>query len=108
MSTSGIDTHQILTIKTEMAPQAIGPYSQGKVFGNLLFTSGQIALDRDGNDFTQSQDSVLQYPCRAASKVWSPLLGAQTVTPNSLEPVTWRHRFESKFTNVPDSRFHIW
>ena len=55
MSTSSdTKTSQIQTIKTENAPQAIGPYSQGKVFGNLLFTSGQIALDKDGNDFTQS------------------------------------------------------
>ena len=55
MSTSS-DTvsSQIQTIQTEKAPQAIGPYSQGKVFGNLLFTSGQIALDKNGNDYTQS------------------------------------------------------
>ena len=32
-------------IKTENAPAAIGPYSQGIKVGNLLFTSGQIPLD---------------------------------------------------------------
>lgn len=32
-------------IQTEKAPQAIGPYSQAIVVGNLIFTSGQIALD---------------------------------------------------------------
>lgn len=32
-------------IQTEKAPQAIGPYSQATVVGNLIFTSGQIALD---------------------------------------------------------------
>ena len=32
-------------VNTNDAPQAIGPYSQAVVFGNLLFTSGQIALD---------------------------------------------------------------
>lgn len=32
-------------IKTADAPAAIGPYSQGAVTGNLLFTAGQIALD---------------------------------------------------------------
>lgn len=31
-------------IKTNNAPQAIGPYSQGIVCGNLLFTSGQIPI----------------------------------------------------------------
>jgi 2-iminobutanoate/2-iminopropanoate deaminase len=32
-------------IHTNEAPAAIGPYSQGVRFGQLLFTSGQIALD---------------------------------------------------------------
>ncbi len=32
-------------VNTNDAPQAIGPYSQAVVFGNLLFTSGQICLD---------------------------------------------------------------
>lgn len=32
-------------ISTDKAPAAIGPYSQGVIVGNLLFTSGQIALD---------------------------------------------------------------
>src|SRR3954465_15140198 len=32
-------------IRTDKAPQAIGPYSQGVVAGGFLFTPGQIALD---------------------------------------------------------------
>jgi len=32
-------------ISTSLAPQAIGPYSQGIKCGNLLFVSGQIAID---------------------------------------------------------------
>jgi 2-iminobutanoate/2-iminopropanoate deaminase len=32
------------TIATPHAPAAIGPYSQAKVVGNLLFTAGQIPL----------------------------------------------------------------
>lgn len=32
-------------ISTNKAPAAIGPYSQGVIVGNLLFTSGQIALN---------------------------------------------------------------
>ena len=32
------------TISTPHAPAAIGPYSQGKVACNLLFTAGQIPL----------------------------------------------------------------
>jgi 2-iminobutanoate/2-iminopropanoate deaminase len=33
------------TIKTDSAPAAIGPYSQAKAFGNLVFCSGQVPLD---------------------------------------------------------------
>ena len=32
-------------IATDKAPNAIGPYSQAVVYGNFLFTSGQIPLD---------------------------------------------------------------
>lgn len=32
-------------IATDKAPGAIGPYSQAIVCGNLVYTSGQIALD---------------------------------------------------------------
>ncbi len=32
-------------ISTDTAPAAIGPYSQAMVTGNLVFTSGQIAID---------------------------------------------------------------
>ncbi|EGC03428.1 MULTISPECIES: RidA family protein [Ruminococcus] len=33
------------TIYTKNAPDAIGPYSQAKKVGGLIFTSGQIAID---------------------------------------------------------------
>ena len=32
-------------IATNQAPAAIGPYSQAVVVGNLVYTSGQIAID---------------------------------------------------------------
>jgi 2-iminobutanoate/2-iminopropanoate deaminase len=35
----------VRTVHTDRAPAAIGPYSQGVVAGNLLFTAGQIAID---------------------------------------------------------------
>jgi 2-iminobutanoate/2-iminopropanoate deaminase len=37
-----------MTIATDKAPAAIGPYSQAVQFGSLLFTSGQIPLGLDG------------------------------------------------------------
>ena len=37
-------------IATDKAPNAIGPYSQAIVFGNVLFTSGQIPINpKTGN-----------------------------------------------------------
>jgi len=33
------------TIQTDLAPAAIGPYSQGVVAGGFVFTAGQIGLD---------------------------------------------------------------
>jgi 2-iminobutanoate/2-iminopropanoate deaminase len=32
-------------ISTELAPKAIGPYSQAVIWNGLLFLSGQVALD---------------------------------------------------------------
>ena len=37
--------NELKKVATEKAPQAIGPYSQAMICGNLVFTSGQIALD---------------------------------------------------------------
>lgn len=52
-------------IQTEQAPAAIGPYSQGMVVGNLIFTSGQIALDPQtgslvGDTITEQTHRVCQ------------------------------------------------
>jgi 2-iminobutanoate/2-iminopropanoate deaminase len=35
-------------IRTDSAPAAVGPYSQGVRSGELLFLSGQIPLNREG------------------------------------------------------------
>src|SRR5687768_9995963 len=32
-------------IETDNAPKALGPYSQGTQWGNLIFTAGQVAID---------------------------------------------------------------
>jgi len=52
------------TISTPMAPQAIGPYSQGIITGHLVFTAGQIALDPDtmemvGSDVAEQTQRVM-------------------------------------------------
>jgi len=35
-------------VETKNAPGAIGPYSQGYAFGNLVITSGQLPVNADG------------------------------------------------------------
>lgn len=43
-------------IRTEQAPAPIGPYNQAVSFGNLLFVSGQIALDAKDGSLYQDGD----------------------------------------------------
>ena len=40
----------ITKISTNKAPGAIGPYSQAVVFGNMVFTSGQIAINPENGN----------------------------------------------------------
>jgi 2-iminobutanoate/2-iminopropanoate deaminase len=35
----------ITTVHTDLAPKAIGPYSQAVIHGDLIYSAGQIALD---------------------------------------------------------------
>lgn len=54
----------MLEIKTEKAPKAVGPYSQGVKVGGLIFVSGQIPLDPDtgklaGEDIAVQTEQVL-------------------------------------------------
>lgn len=52
-------------ISTDKAPGAIGPYSQGTVCGNMLYTSGQIALSPVsgqlvGDDIAEQTEQVMK------------------------------------------------
>ena len=52
-------------VSTKAAPAAIGPYSQGNIFGNLLFTSGQVPLDPEtgaivGTTIEEQTEQVLK------------------------------------------------
>lgn len=40
-------------IYTEKAPKAIGPYSQAIKAGNMVFTSGQLAIDPQTGEFVK-------------------------------------------------------
>ena len=41
---------EIKNVETGKAPKAIGPYSQAKVAGDFVFTSGQIAINPKTNE----------------------------------------------------------
>ena len=52
-------------IATDKAPAAIGPYSQGIVVGNILFASGQIAINPatgeiEGTDIVTQTEQVMK------------------------------------------------
>lgn len=52
-------------VSTEKAPKAIGPYSQAMIYGNLVFTSGQIPINPEsGNievsDITAQTEQVMK------------------------------------------------
>ena len=49
-------------LKSKNAPEAIGPYSQGKEAGGFCFFSGQIAIDvlvRNGSNFEDEVEQVM-------------------------------------------------
>ena len=58
------------TIYTKNAPDAIGPYSQAKKVGGLVFTSGQIAIDPAVGDVTaQTIEEQTHQVCKNLSAV---------------------------------------
>ena len=49
---------KVETVETEKAPKAIGPYSQAKIVGDFLFTSGQIAINPETNELVEGDIEV--------------------------------------------------
>ncbi len=57
-------------VKTTKAPQAIGPYSQAITYGNLVFTSGQIAiLPETGTVVSNSIEEQTKQVCINISEI---------------------------------------
>ncbi|MBE6583498.1 MAG: RidA family protein [Ruminococcaceae bacterium] len=59
-------------IYTKNAPEAIGPYSQAVKVGNLVFTSGQIAIDPasgavEATDIASQAEQVCKNLCAVLS-----------------------------------------
>lgn len=51
-------------IATSNAPGAIGPYSQGFVVGDLIYTSGQIAIDPATGELPEGIEAQTEQSCK--------------------------------------------
>lgn len=51
-------------IRTENAPGAIGPYSQGFVVGNFVFTSGQIPVEPATGSIPEGISAQAEQSCK--------------------------------------------
>ena len=51
-------------IATEKAPGAIGPYSQGWVVGDMVFTSGQIPVDPATGEIAEGIAAQAEQSCK--------------------------------------------
>ncbi|MCI8487544.1 MAG: RidA family protein [Clostridia bacterium] len=85
------------TVNTPLAPQAIGPYSQGIETNDFVFFSGQIAINPqtgklEGDDFASQTQRVL--------KNIEALLSAQGMTAANVVKTTVFITDMSKFSEV--------
>ncbi len=58
-------SNQIEKVYTESAPSAIGPYSQAVVCGDMVYTSGQIAINPqtgnvEANDICSQTEQIMK------------------------------------------------
>ncbi|WP_019850587.1 RidA family protein [Desulfitobacterium sp. PCE1] len=51
-------------IRTSKAPGAIGPYSQGFISGDLVYTSGQIPVDPVSGDIVEGIAGQAEQSCK--------------------------------------------
>ena len=56
-------------ISTPNAPAAIGPYSQGMIAGNLVFSSGQIPVDPATGNIPEGITAQAEQSCRNVAAV---------------------------------------
>lgn len=56
-------------IETKNAPAAIGPYSQGYVVGDFVFTSGQIGVDPATGEAPEGIEAQAELSCKNVAAV---------------------------------------
>ena len=57
------------TIETKKAPGAIGPYSQGYVSGNFVFSSGRIPVDPETGAIPEGISAQAEQSCKNVAAV---------------------------------------
>lgn len=77
-----ISSETIEKIETDKAPLAVGPYSQAVKFENLIFISGQIAIDPKTNNFDKSKNVIEQ--TEIVLENIRAILSKVNLTPNSI------------------------
>ena len=56
-------------IETTNAPGAIGPYSQGYIVGNFVFTSGQIPVDPESGNIPEGILAQTEQSCKNVAAI---------------------------------------
>lgn len=72
-------------IQTDKAPQAIGPYVQGKIANGFLFASGQVALDPKTGEVV---GETIEEQTRQVLANIRGVLEAAGITPNEIVKTT--------------------
>ena len=57
------------TVKTDKAPQAIGPYAQAQIAGGFVFTSGQIPIIPETGEIAQGLEAQANRVFKNVSEV---------------------------------------
>lgn len=101
-------------IQTNQAPAAIGPYSQAVVAGNLLFISGQIPLNPEGEMVGESIEEQAHQVFRnvgaileAAGADWSKVVKVGLFLTNLDHFAVVNQIYEQYLGNVKPARFTV-
>ena len=92
-------------ISTDKAPAAIGPYCQAVQFGNLLFVSGQIALDPQTGELVEG--GIEAQTRRVLENIKAIIEGAGLTLQNVLKCSCFLNNMENfgKFNAIYDGYF---
>lgn len=101
-----------ISISSDKAPKAIGPYSPVIRFGNLIFTSGQIGLDPERGELvpggvgaeTRQAMRNLASLLEAASSSWSSVLKTTVFLKDMAELGKMNEVYSQFFTDTPPAR----